>query len=151
MTAGPDLTSGREFSPQERLANSRRALIRHMQREDDRPGVPFGESGDEAAAAGDSKWRNIKRAIRSWWRNHPAHVALDVASPLVGRYAHEHPFQVLGAAAGIGAATIFLKPWRLVSLGGVLLAAIKSADISGMVLSLLHPSSQHASATQDTE
>ncbi|MDB5965648.1 MAG: hypothetical protein JWQ72_2148, partial [Polaromonas sp.] len=32
-----------------------------------------------------------------------------------------------------------LKPWRLISLGGLLLAAMKSSDITGVVLSVLTP------------
>lgn len=97
------------------------------------------DSESDAAYLSESKWDIFKRGVRSWWYRHPAHVALDVASPLVGKYARAHPLKLLGAAAVLGAAVVFLKPWRLVSMGGVLLAALKSSDVTGMVLSMMTP------------
>lgn len=32
--------------------------------------------------------------------------------------AQAHPLKVAGIAAGVGAATVVLRPWRLMSLGG---------------------------------
>ena len=132
-----------ELSPQQRLAISRKAIVRHMQRNDgpkQREGL---EDDDYALSDQDSaggKWGAFKRAARTWWHHHPANVALDLATPVVGDYARKHPFKVLGIAAGVGAVAIVLKPWRLVSLGGILLATMKSSDITGMVLSMLTPS-----------
>jgi len=47
-----------------------------------------------------------------------------------------------------GAAAVAFKPWRLVSLGGVLLAALKSSEISGTLLSMLSHPAQGSEQTQ---
>ena len=63
--------------------------------------------------------------------------ALDVAKPLLGKYAEEKPFQLLGVAAAAGAAVVLLRPWRLVSLTGLTVTALKSSQFSRLLLSLL--------------
>jgi ElaB/YqjD/DUF883 family membrane-anchored ribosome-binding protein len=45
---------------------------------------------------------------------------LQVLSPVVSAYAKSNPLATLGIAAGIGAAVVVLKPWRLITLGTVL-------------------------------
>ncbi|MCJ7799418.1 MAG: hypothetical protein MUP33_06600, partial [Polaromonas sp.] len=84
------------------------------------------------------KWHVFKRAMRTWWRHHPVNVALSVAQPVISRYAAEKPFKLLAIAAGAGAVTVALRPWRLVSLGGLLLATLKSSELSNVVLSVLY-------------
>ena len=64
-------------------------------------------------------------------------MAVEFAQPVVARYAQENPLKLLGIAAGIGAAAVVLKPWRLISVGGLLLAALKSSELSGALLSML--------------
>jgi hypothetical protein len=93
-------------------------------------------------------WATVKRAARGWWKNHPANVALDFATPVLGDYARNHPFRVLCIAAGAGALAVAVKPWRLVSLGGLLLATVKSSDITSVVLSMLTPSHDPDSDSQ---
>ena len=143
-------------TPQERLAVSRKAIVRHMQRHDapkqirDREEEEPGELPG-AANPGDGKWSAFKRAARAWWHHHPANVALDFATPLVGQYARKHPFRVLGIAAGTGAAFIFFKPWRLMSVGSIVLATMKPSDITGVVLSMLTPSPQDINNQQGNE
>ena len=106
---------------------------------------------EEVPGANDSRWHVFKRAVVGWWYHHPAHVALDVARPLVGKYAQAHPVKLLGVAAAIGAAAVFLKPWRLISLGGVLLAALKSSDLKGMVFSVLTPGPHDTNNQRETQ
>jgi hypothetical protein len=50
---------------------------------------------------------------------------LDILKPVVASYAKSDPIKTLGIAAGLGAAMIVFKPWRLISIGG-LLAVLKS-------------------------
>ena len=50
---------------------------------------------------------------------------LDILKPVVASYAKSDPIKTLGIAAGLGAAIIVFKPWRLISMGG-LLALLKS-------------------------
>ncbi len=50
---------------------------------------------------------------------------LDILKPVVASYAKSDPIKTLGIAAGVGAAIVVFKPWRLISIGG-LLAMLKS-------------------------
>jgi hypothetical protein len=149
------MTSSTDLTPQERLEISRRAIIRHMHHEEDHASEGASENigpGDGAPHyQPESKWSAFSRAARSWWYHHPANVALDLAKPLLGKYTKEYPFRVLGIAAGIGAAAVLLKPWRLVSLGGLVLAAMKSSDIKGVILSVLTPSSTNPDSLREAE
>lgn len=84
-------------------------------------------------------WRALQRAASAWWRAHPAHLAVDIAQPLIGTYARAHPVKLLGAAAALGAVVAVARPWRLISLTGVLIAALRSTPVSHLVGSLLSP------------
>ncbi len=127
------------ISPQQRLADSRQAIVRHMSHD-----APGGDSAHEShsasnpqAAASDGAWNLIKQTATAWWQGHPAHLALDIAKPMIQTYAEEKPLQLLGISAGIGAAAAVLRPWRLISLTGVLLAALKSSEMSSVIRTLL--------------
>lgn len=149
-------TPSLELTPQQRLAISRKAIVRHMQRHDrdrghqenlEMAGRPadFGFTDDDIEDEQDGSrghWALVKRALQSWWHHHPASIAIDVAKPLIGRYAEQHPVQLVGIAAGVGVAAVVFKPWRLISVGGVLLAAMKSSDLTGIFLSMLSPAKQ---------
>jgi hypothetical protein len=132
-------------TPQERLAISRKAIVRHMTRDDKPPTradeAPY-EIGDESGlnAGSSSFWPSaVVRALQTWWRHHPASIAVDVAKPVVGRYAKSHPFKLLGVAAAAGAAMVVIRPWRILSVGGILLAAVKSAAVPSVLMSLFSP------------
>jgi hypothetical protein len=49
----------------------------------------------------------------------------DVLKPLVQSYTKTNPVKTLGIAAGVGAAMVIFKPWRLITLGS-LLAVLKA-------------------------
>lgn len=146
------------LSPQERLAVSRRALVRHMSH-DTRPATRDGQAHNDAdgsdepeptRASSGSAFSSgtlglLKRGLRTWWRHHPANFAVSVAQPLLGRYARQSPFRLLAISAGVGAALVVIKPWRLVSMGGIALATLKSSEFSGLLMSML------SSAPEDTD
>jgi hypothetical protein len=46
---------------------------------------------------------------------------LDVLQPVIADYAKSNPLKTLGIAAGVGAAIVVLKPWRLITLGSMLM------------------------------
>ena len=50
---------------------------------------------------------------------------LHILQPVVASYAKTNPLKTLGIAAGVGAAVVILKPWRLMTLGS-LLAVLKA-------------------------
>ena len=93
-----------------------------------------------------SAWQTVRRALRVWWYNHPAQLALELGKPVLNKYAQEKPLQLLGISAAVGAAIILLKPWRLVSMTSLAVAAVKSSQVSGILLSLL--TTQPHSTTQ---
>ena len=142
-----------EPTPQERLATTRKAIIRHMTRgdvasqtyaADGSQNHSITDSDSDSIGTGnghgDSNWSVIKKTVLAWWHHHPAHVAFDVAKPVVESYTRHHPLKVLGIAAGLGAAAVWIKPWRLVSVGGLAALAIRSTNITGAVFSMLTPS-----------
>lgn len=141
------MTSSREPTPQERLATSRQAILRHMTAGDDMHAGQRRQAHSDDAPDADATgyatgaWQSIRRAVRVWWHHHPAQLALDLAKPVLGKYAEEKPLQLLGIAAAAGAAIVLVRPWRLVSLTGLAVAALKSSQASGLLLSLLstHP------------
>lgn len=132
-------------SAQQRLAASRQAIVRDMRRDGDRPDGTDPGTGDVHADIAETgvdtssgSWDLVRQVARSWWQAHPAHLALDVAKPMVQGYAQAEPMKLLGIAAVTGAALVVIRPWRLISMTGVALALIKSTQLSGVVQSLLH-------------
>lgn len=101
------------------------------------------ETGIDASSG---SWDLIKQVGQSWWQSHPAHLALDVAKPMMQTYAKEQPLKLLGIAAGTGIALVVLRPWRLISLTGVAIALLKSTQLTGVVQSLIlgpHEADRH--------
>lgn len=49
----------------------------------------------------------------------------NILTPVVSNYAKSHPVQTLAISAGVGAALVILKPWRLITIGS-LFALLKS-------------------------
>jgi hypothetical protein len=139
-------------TPQERLANSRKAIVRHMSRERSHDDEAQDGPGHEDAAFAESggTWGLFKQALGAWWHHHPVSVAFSLARPVIGKYAEEKPLQLLGIAAAAGAAAVVIKPWRLVSLGSVLLATLKSSEISSALLSMLSRPPQDTEQTSRT-
>ena len=145
-------SNNREATPQARLAASRQTILHLMNaRGEPQPGPReqdfIGYSPDmPATAPRRSAWRTVQRALHVWWYNHPAQLALALGKPVLDKYAQEKPLQLLGISAAAGAAIVLLKPWRLVSVTSLAMTAIKSSQVSGVLLSLLttqpHPTPQ---------
>jgi hypothetical protein len=137
----------------DRLARSRLAIIEHVHRKEVRkdrsarraePAPRSNEGAGEqweaaqAAAASSGSWfTRAKRAARSYWRHHPARMGLQVAEPVLSRYAHKNPAAYVTAAAVAGAIIMVARPWRLVSVTGVLVALAKSPQLAGLVMSTM--------------
>jgi hypothetical protein len=127
------------LSPSQRLDRSRQAIVRYMAYDELEAHGPSGDHGSSAGAidGSASSWGVFKQVAASWWRGHPAHLALDIAKPLLQTYAADKPLQLLGISAGLGAAAVLLRPWRLISLAGLAATVMKSTPMSGVVHSLL--------------
>ena len=146
-------------SPQSRLTASRKALVRQMTRTDGRAentltgALP--ESNHDAAEVDtnterSSTWQIIVQAAQAWWQHHPVQIAVDIGRPFLTNYARDKPIQLLAIAAGVGAAAVLVKPWRLVSVTGLAVAAFKSTKISSTLLSLLPRAGLRNSADKKT-
>lgn len=135
------MTTDSSLSPSQRLDHSRQAIVRYMAYNDAAGhGSAGGHAGSEAATDGSAgSWDLIKQVAGSWWRGHPVHLALDIARPLLQTYAEEKPLKLMGIAAGLGAAAVLLRPWRLMSLTGLAAALLKSSERSVLLQSLLSP------------
>lgn len=145
------------LTPQQRLAASRRAIVQSMhrdQREHNHGDMPNGASAQPADADGgdyggasrsnrtpssglNGLWRSVRRTASAWWRSHPASLAVDVVHPMVEKYAQANPLKLIGLAAAVGAAVVIAKPWRLISMTGVLVAALRSTQMSSLIASVL--------------
>lgn len=140
----------------ERLEQTRRALMRHMDQghaprdgassadqldepvDEDAYTEPSGQgSRDDEGLAG--TWHNLRQTAGAWWQSHPAHLALEVAEPVFEKYARTHPMKVLALSAATGAALVLIRPWRLVSVTGLMVAAVKSTQMSALASAMLRP------------
>ncbi len=144
----------------DKLAQTRLAIIahlqgrerRHEQRGADRYADPqqdmeadapagrlHGNGGPRGASRrSPSGWLHHARHVaRSWWRHHPASLGLELVTPVLSSYAARKPVQYLGIAAAVGAVCMVLRPWRLISVTGLVVAIAKSSQISSVVMSAL--------------
>ena len=133
----------------DRLARSRLAIIKQIQRPEH-----WKERGDthrrheretrdhdapeRPSNGGTGGWfARFRQAARAWWRYHPAHMGLELATPALSAFAEKKPLQYLGIAAAVGAVVMIARPWRLISVGGLLMAIAKSSQVSTVLLSAL--------------
>lgn len=133
----------------ERLSRSRQAILEHIarreRRHDPREEGPRGSAGDwtrdEAAPpprGGGWGWlHRARHAAGVWWRHHPAHMAVEVASPLLASYGRRKPVQLLAIAALAGATLMFARPWRLISLTTLLVAVVKATNLPSVLMSAM--------------
>lgn len=145
----------------ERLEQTRRELLRHMTqdsqahgshadqneearpfmaREENMPPPPHAQAHEEQGGLGGA-WQQVRETVGAWWHSHPAHLALEVAEPVFDKYARAHPIRVLALSATAGAAVVLARPWRLISVTGLLLAAVKSTQVSALAAAMLRPQS----------
>ena len=144
------------MTPAERLARSRLAIIEHLARREPRNDSRNHHDDDAVDAAiegtgpsrGGGWFRGLSGAAKTWWRQHPAQLGLELVTPALQSYARHKPFRVLAISAAVGAALVLTRPWRLISLTTVLLALVKSSHLTGVVMSALTASEDWQSAPQ---
>ncbi|MEO8013065.1 hypothetical protein [Polaromonas sp.] len=145
-----------ELTPQERLAISRKAIVRHMNRHhrdvEERADSDIevaNRNGLETDSSDRSVLSKIKYAARMWWHRHPASAAVELATPLLSDYATVHPFKLVGISAAAGAAMVIARPWRMMSASALLVAAVKSSGLSNTLFTMLSSFTRH-SGNNDT-
>lgn len=127
----------------DRLAASRMAIVEHLHRRERRWSGPreTDAQGHETQAAYDepmpdpgSGWfGHLQHAVKTWWRYHPAHMAVDIATPMLKSYARRKPVQLLAISAAAGALIAVARPWKLVPVGTLVFALLKSSQLSSLV------------------
>lgn len=131
----------------ERLARSRQAIIAHIARRERRhdpreegerwrPDEGNG-AGREPPPRGAGLFERARHAAGVWWRHHPAHMALEVATPLIASYATRKPVQFVAIAAVAGAALTLARPWRLISVTTLLVAVVKATHLPSILMSAM--------------
>jgi hypothetical protein len=131
----------------EKLARSRQAILEQMARRqrkhDPREETAPGFSADsrypdeEPPDPGSGWFGHLGHAVKTWWRYHPAHMAAELASPLMREYARRKPMQLLGISLATGAALTFARPWRLISVTTLLVALLKSSQLSNLFVAAM--------------
>ena len=141
-----------DISPQERLVITRKAIVRHMNRH--HPEIEELVGGNIPADSGEARpslhgrLAQAKYAARIWWKRHPASAVAELASPFLRDYARAHPYKLLGISAFAGAIFVAIRPWRMMSLSALLIAAVKSAGLTNTLLTMLSSVSRHAENTE---
>ena len=133
----------------DKLARSRQAILEHVARRQRRhdpreelegqafsPGYGYPDEGGPMPEPG-NWWGHLRHGVQTWWRYHPAHVAVDLASPLMHEYARRKPLQLLAISLAAGAALTFARPWRLISLTTLLVALLKSSQLSQLFMAAM--------------
>lgn len=132
----------------DKLQKSREAILAHVarreRRHDPRMQSPEGRYEDMGSFADDEPpppaggWLgHFGHALRTWWRYHPAHMAVDLATPLMRGYARRKPVQLLAISVGLGAALTLARPWRLISVTTLLVALLKSSQLSHLFMAAM--------------
>ena len=63
---------------------------------------------------------------------------LATATPVLAKYAQRRPVTYLAVAAAAGALVVIARPWRMLSVSGLALAALRSPQLSGALISALY-------------
>lgn len=131
--------AGTALNAADRLARTRLAIIDEVQRAR-HGGRPPREpaAGDDASRRGpEGRWSGLGNTVHTWWQQHPAHLVMELAEAALRAWAQRHPMKLLAASAAAGALLVIARPWRLVSVTGLLLTALRSPQLSSLALSAL--------------
>jgi hypothetical protein len=129
----------------DKLARSRQAIVEHIHRNERRHDPRETASGASSGTAGGASTPNrpsgpdrgwlgtMRHALQAWWRYHPAHMVVDLTSPMLHSYARRKPVQLLAISMAAGAALTFARPWKLISITTLVVAVLKSSQLSGLL------------------
>jgi hypothetical protein len=132
----------------DKLAKSRRAILEHVARRERKhdprmqsPEGAYEDMGsfvdDEPPPPGSGWFGHFGHAVRTWWRYHPAHMAVELATPLMRGYARRKPVQLLAISLGLGAALTLARPWRVISVTTLVVALLKSSQLSNLFMAAM--------------
>mgnify|MGYP003576750561 FL=1 len=84
------------------------------------------------------RFKALGEAGLDYWHHHPARLVVELATPALASYAQKHPMRYLALSAGAGALIYLARPWRLISLTGLAVAALRSPQLSGALVAALY-------------
>ena len=131
------------------IAKTRRELFNYLSEPQARTSGNAETSQQRAAAKPESEpasglhWSSlVQSGLTSWWHDHPARAGACLLKSATEEYARKKPMQVVTIAAVAGAATVFFKPWRLVSASALLLSLLRTSNFTGIATSVLATAAQ---------
>lgn len=135
----------------DRLARSRLALIEQAtrkgrqeesrrERENHTEAPEPGGVIEDAVRDGGRWFDHMKYMAGRWWDQQPARVGIELATPMLSAFASRKPVVFLGIAAALGAVVVVARPWRLLTVGGVVAMLLKSGQLSSLVMSAMSAS-----------
>ncbi len=140
----PSATTPASTPGAQRLARTRLAILAYLQAgQRDAAGSQAQGHGSPADDEQASPWRGARDAGHRYWQAHPVRLAAGLVAPWLARWGQRHPLVYLALAAGIGAALVAARPWKLVSLTGLLVAALKSSNLASLALTALAATREH--------
>lgn len=86
------------------------------------------------------RFAGLGEAGRAYWHQHPARLVVELATPPLSTYGRRHPVSFLLLSAAAGALIYAARPWRLISVTGLALAALRSPQVSSALISALYGS-----------
>ncbi|MGE4241843.1 hypothetical protein [Ramlibacter sp.] len=101
------------------------------------PSSGAGRGVPPAPRRGGGWFARVRHGLEMWWRYHPAQMAVEIASPVFRSYARSNPKQLLAISMAAGALVMIARPWRLISVTTILIAVVKSSQLSHVLLSAL--------------
>ena len=129
---------GRSISSGESLNRARRGIVNAAPSDVPEPSrLRPRDSGSGLAFQAKNTLGMVRHAFNAWWQFHPARAVIAIAEPFVEEFADRKPLRLLGISFGIGVVLAVTRPWRLVSVGGIAIAALKSSRLSGAALNFL--------------
>ena len=111
---------------QARLARTRLALVTQMRRH-----APA--SRDGGTMNPDGQGVGLAAVLRRWWQEHPVRLALDVSVPVLQTFARAYPLPVMAVCVAVGAAVVWLRPWRLLPLSALFMATARSVPLGDLL------------------
>ena len=121
----------------QRLARSRLAILTYLQQGQAKDSPTPGAQDAAPSQAALPPWGRAREAMRHHWQDHPARLAAGLVAPLLSHWGGRHPLAFLGIAAASGAVLVMARPWKLISVTGVLVAALKSSNLVSLAMSTL--------------
>jgi hypothetical protein len=82
-------------------------------------------------------WSVLSSLTKTWWHRHPLNAVAHMAEPILASYAKREPAKLLGVAALVGVVIVVARPWRLMSAGALLAAALRPSEISAFAMTML--------------